>query len=135
MNFNKKLCWNSSGYARTVNNGFIKLKLDKENTWRKTNLAAEWLGKSAKGIAPLEKRLVGKKGRDEIDICHLYVTYNYAGYCINREECIEIHDVRPYECFENPENEDVYDESFISGYAERQDDGSILIVFGKALPN
>ena len=134
LNFYKKLDWNSSGFARTIRDGFIRLKLNPQINWRKINLANEWQGKKTKGIAPLKKRLVWKNNRDEIDICHLYITYDYAGYCINREECIEINDIRPDEYFDNLEKEDTYDNTFISGYAEMQNDDSILIVFGKELP-
>ena len=133
LNFHEKLDWNSSGFARTIRDGFIRLKLNPEISWRKINLEDEWKGKKSKGIASLEKRLVWKNNIDDIDICHLYITYDYAGYSINREECIEINDIRPNECFDSIE-EDTYDDIFISGYAERQKDDSILIVFGKELP-
>lgn len=133
LKFGQELDWNSSGYAREIKGGFIQLRLSPKISWRKVNLADEWMGRKTRGIAPLEKRLC-RKGEDVIDICHLYVTYDYAGYGIKREEHIAIHDIRPAEYFERLEREDIYDESFISGYARKQDDGTIMIVFGEALP-
>ena len=89
-------------------------------TWRKSNVE----GISGKDmIDKIKKRLCGK-GRSEIDICHLYVTYDYAGYCMSLKECIHIDDIRPVK-------EQQKDENYVSGYAEKQKDGSILIVFGK----
>ena len=134
LNFSEGLVYNSSGFARAIRDGFIKVKFNPDISWRKTNLTNEWQGKKTKGIASLEKRLVWKNKRSTIDICHLYITYDYAGYCISREECIVIDDIRPDEYFDRIEKEDVYDDTFISGYAERQNDGSILIVFGKEPP-
>lgn len=134
LNFHKKLYRNSNGFTRAVRNGFIKLKLKPQINWRKINFANEWQGKRTKGIAPLKKRLVWENNRCEIDICNLYVTYDYMGYCTDREECISINDIRPNEYFDSLEKEGIYDFDFISGYAEIQDDGSFLVVFGKEMP-
>ena len=121
LNFEKELDWGSSAFNRKLHNGFIRLKFDKKITWRRSSV--DWVsGKDT--LAKMEKRLCGK-GRSEIDICHLYVTYNYTGYCMNLEECIQIDDIRPIQ----DKDEDEW--HYISGYAEKQKDGSILIVFGK----
>lgn len=121
LNFEKELDWGSSAFNRKLHNGFIRFKFDKKITWRRSSV--DWVsGKDT--LAKIEKRLYGK-GRSEIDICHLYVTYNYAGYCMNLEECIQIDDIRPIQ----DKDEDEW--NYISGYAEKQKDGSILIVFGE----
>ena len=44
---------------------------------------------------------------------------------MNLEECIQIDDIRP---IQDKDEDEWY---YISGYAEKQKDGSILIVFGK----
>ena len=67
---------------------------------------------------------------DDIDICHLYVEYKHAGYCRSYEECLCVEDIRPMEEIEREEEENGFG-SYISGYAKREKDGSILIVFGK----
>ena len=80
----------------------------------------------------LTGRLCGKKGRGLIDICHLYVNYNHGGYGMEYNECIEVNDVRDFDAMSDEEYAEWEEEcdDFISGYAEKQDDGSVLIVFG-----
>ncbi len=121
LHFENELYWGSSAFFRQVRNGYIRLKFDKEITRRRSNV--NWmLGKDA--IKRQEKRLYGK-GKDVTDICHLYVTYDYAGYCMKLEECIDIKDIRPIK------EQEADEWNYISGYAEKQKDGSVLIVFGK----
>ena len=121
LDFYDELEWGASSFRRRLRSGYIRLKLDKEITWRRSNV---YWGKCKDEIRKLENRLCGK-GKDVIDICHLYVTYDYAGYCTYLEECIEIDDIRPIEVQEDDED------GYVSGYAEKQKDGSVLIVFGK----
>ena len=128
INFEKHLKWTSSCFGREIKNGFIRLKLNKELTWRHVNVYN--CKEKIPNIKKLERRLCGR-GIDDCDICHLYVWYNYAGYCMNHEECIHIEDIRPIEELPDVDEEDIYP-CFISGYAKREDDGSILIVFGKS---
>ena len=121
LNFEKELVWGSAAFERQLHSGYIRLKLDKEITWRKVN--GDWEeGKIKPG--KLEKRICGK-GKSDIDICHLYVTYDYAGYCMDLEECIEVEDIRPID----EQEEDEW--GYVSGYAEKQKDGTIMIVLGK----
>ena len=121
LNFEKELEWSSSSFTRKLCNGFIHLKLNKDITWRKTNIG--WMS-GRDTLAKIKNRLCGK-GRSEINICHLYITYNYAGYCMELEECVEIDDIRTVQEQEKDEW------NYISGYAEIQKDGSVMIVFGK----
>ena len=121
LNFENELEWESFSFLRKLQNGFIRVKFNEDITWRKSNV--DW--KSGKDtLAKIKKRLCGK-GRSEIDICHLYITYDYAGYCMQLEECVAIDDIRTIQ----EQEEDEW--GYISGYAEKQKDGSILIVFGK----
>ena len=148
--FKPELEWNSSGYGRVVDKGFIRIKLDPQITYREYNLFDVWRGCGKKiKLSRLITRLCGKKSSN-IDICNLYVTYYYAGYCINREERIMLDDVYPkvdynsyHEeepcnliedelCDEMEEDEDEY-EIFESGYAIREPGGTILIKFGELL--
>ena len=121
LNFEKELEWSSSSFARKLCSGFIRLKFNKDFTWRKSNV--DWMS-GADTLDKIKNRLCGK-GRSEIDICHLYITYDYAGYGLELEECVEVDDIRPAK----EQEEDEW--SYISGYAEMQKDGSIMIVFGK----
>ena len=125
INFEEQLEWNSSCYGREIRNGFIRMRFDEEITWRRADV---YCGAKKNTVKNFTKRLCGK-GVDAIDICNLYVTYKYAGYCLNREECIGVPDIRPVE---EQEYEDEHGICYhVSGYAKRENDGSILIVFGK----
>lgn len=90
-------------------------------------------------IGRLEKRLCGKEGFSGHDICHLYVSYRYAGFgtsfterlyvpelCDN--EALEAHGCTQEDSFEE---EAGCDREYLGGYAERLGDGSILVTFGK----
>lgn len=70
-------------------------------------------------------------------MCHLYITYDYAGFGLNREEKIEILDTRPDEIQEAVDQAYDYDEEydgpyeyFIGGIAERLDGKKVKITFG-----
>lgn len=119
-----ELEWNSSGFARRVLGGFIRLRLDGEIYWREVHFLDSLRGT----VKQLEKRLCGKSGRSAIDICALDVGYSYAGYGLSRAEYISVDDIRPIE----EQEEDYW--NFVSGYAVKEADGSILIVFGERLP-
>lgn len=121
LNFEKELQWGAGAFNREVRNGFIRLKFDKEIEFRH-NFLGVVSGKN--NIKKLESRLC-RKSRETIDICHLYVTYDYVGYGTKFEENIEIKDIRPI----REQEEDEW--GYVSGYAQREKDGSILIVFGK----
>lgn len=129
LNFEKNLEWNSEGYIRVVRNGFIRLKFNKDyNDGRKANI---YVQNYRPTIKDLEKRICGK-GEDVVDICHLYVSNYFCGYGMEKEEEIETKDLSEYS--ESPTNED--NEGvlpYVSGYAKKQKDGSIIIHFGKRL--
>lgn len=137
LNLNKELCWGSGDYVRSIKNGYLKIKFDKElNVDRENNLFSK-LFAGEKGNKQMERRICGKKGYALHDICHLYLTYDVYGAGIYRRECIEIEDVRSEEEFKaiadwERENECEFYPCFVGGYAEKQEDGSILIVFGNA---
>ena len=121
LNFEEELEWGSDTFNRKVRNGYIRLKFDKEIIWRMSNMES---GKGKDTVAKLEKRLCGN-GKAPVDICRLYVTYDYAGYGMCLEERIEMENICSADTQEDSE------EAYISGYAEKQKDGSVLIVFGK----
>ena len=128
LNFEKKLCWNSDGYARVVKNGYIRLKFDKDyNDARKVNV---YVKNNKPTLKDLEKRICGK-GEDDIDICNLYITNYYCGYGLAQEEVITLNDLSKYPENYSEEDEFDYDIPYVSGYAQKQKDGSILITFGK----
>ena len=97
-------------------------------------------------IKKLEERIVGK-GESEIDICHLYVTYLRGGTSFYLEECIYVPELKTKNADADSDSKDTLPdvkeddgeyyheeyEPFISGYAKRDKDGSILIVFGKPI--
>ena len=131
VNCKNQLAWYSSSYGREILNGFIRLKLNKELTWRRVNVYD--CDEKIPNIRKLERRICGN-GEDEIDICNLYIDYRYARYCRDNEEAIYVEDIRPMEENERDEEENGFG-SYISGYAKKENDGSILIVFGKKKEN
>lgn len=87
----------------------------------------------------LRKRLTGKNGYDFINLCHLYITFDYIGFGMSKEEKIEIMDVRPDDILQKVdemyENDDLdYDlgifEYFIGGVAKDIGDKKVEITFG-----
>ena len=118
LSFENELEWSSDCFSRKVSGGFIRLKFDKDITWRKTSLNSDQRNCNIKA---LEKRLVDGD-ESKIDICHLYVTYDYAGFGLQQTECVCVRDIRL------PENQDM---DYVSGYARREKDGCVLIVFGE----
>ena len=126
LNFKKELEWNSSCFGRELQDGFIRLRFKENITWRKANIYCEAKKNTVQNFI---KRICGKD-IDDIDICNLYITYNYAGYCKEYIERISINDIRPLEELPDIDEPDICP-CFISGYAKKENDGSILIVFGK----
>ena len=136
LEFESELVWGSDDLLRNVKSGFIKCKLDQEIDYRKINLFDD--GKIT--LKKLEQRLCGKKGQAMHDICHLYIDYKYYGFGSKRTECIEVEDIRPeeeLERLEKLEEEGKYDFScdFIGGACKRQEDGALIITFGKNAEN
>lgn len=127
LTFENELVWNSHGYARKIKSGFIRIKFEPEITWRKIGVWCCDSHNPKKQIKGLIKRLCYKDGECETDICNLYVDYDYMGYGVTREERIDVDDIRPSQYFEANEDED----SYVSGYAMKQSDGTVLIRFGK----
>lgn len=138
INFKKQLIWNSGCLGREIESGYLRLKLNKSFTWREFTLHD---CDKLPSVNKLERRLCGK-GVDDCDICHLYITYHYAGYGIGFRECVDVRDIRYadqpikwHDCesdYYDDDEEDDDDPCFVSGYAKREKDGSILIVFGKS---
>ena len=147
LTFDKELVWNSSGYARSVKSGVIIIKFYEYHGNRQFNI---YSNKKTVKLKHLEERICGKKGTDVIDICHLYLDYHrcyeFEGEVINIPSLDEKesgpyekevddygdHDKYWEEHFEDDdEYDDYYEEPFISGYAERLDDGSIKITFNR----
>lgn len=130
LQFKPVLKEGSDRLNRCVKSGYLAIKIDKTIQFRTMNF----------NILPhptpkqLEKRLVGSsKKYVEHDICHLYVWYQDE-----HEECLEIDDIRPEEelarlAKAEEEGRGEGDPDFIGGYCQRQDDGSIKIMFGKSL--
>ncbi len=129
LNFEKELSWNANGYCRVIKNGYICLKFDKDYDFgRKTQLYVP--NDKHANFKHLEKRICGK-GEDDVDICNLYISNYYSGYGLSKEEVITLNDLSEYP--ENYSEDDEYynDIPYISGYAQKKKDGSILITFGK----
>ncbi len=128
LNFEKELEWNSKGYARVIKDGCIRLKFNKDyNDGRKANVC---LKNNKLTLKDLEKRICGN-GEDDVDICHLYVSNNYCGYGLEKEEAISLNNLSEYpKNYSEDDEEEIYI-PYISGYAKKEKDGSILITFGK----
>lgn len=116
--------------------GHPRLKLRKKHSCgRQVHLFS---GKEPK-IGRLEKRLCGKEGFSGHDICHLYISYRYAGFGTSFTERLYVPELCDNETLEahGCTQESSFEEEadcgwgYLSGYAERLDDGSILVTFGK----
>ena len=130
LKMSEELEWNSSCFARTVTGGRLRLKFKRGITWRDANL---YVASSKVTVAHLKKRLCYRGNRDTLDICRLYVSYRHMGYGTVYEEAIGVADVRtPEELDASWEAED--GEYMICGYAQKEADGSVLVVFGERLP-
>jgi len=135
LNLCEELCWGSGDYVRQIKSGYLVLKLNNEHNECRKNSFFDELPKGKKGNKKIENRLCGKNGFCDHDLCHLYIDYDYAGFGSFREECLEVEDIRSDENFEKiskweDENEQCYYPCFIGGFAEKQNDGTILITFG-----
>lgn len=131
LEFEKELIWDAGDLFRSVKCGFIKLKLDRKINYRKAYFSGDEKITSEK----LKKRLLWGKSQSNHDICHLYVDYDYAGFGSRRTECLKIEDIRSDEelaRIEKMEEEGNYNfDYFVGGYCKKQNDGTILMTFGK----
>ena len=127
LHFSKELIWDSSSYIRNAVAGYIRLRIDPDYN-REACLSANWRYPNVPATkARLEKRLCGN-GIDNVDICHLYVHYMHPGYGNLLEEKIDFPQL-----YDKRRTDEEYDPEYVTGYAKRQADGSILITFGKRL--
>ncbi len=130
LQFDPELCEGSGKLYRRIESGYLTVKLNRRNTFRNTN----FLILPHPTFKQLENRLVDAAVRcTGHDICHLYIRYHD-----NLEEQLEIDDIRPEEELERlrkteEEGERPDGPDFIGGYCQRQDDGSIKIMFGNSL--
>ena len=137
LSFREELEWNSSGIARVLDCGSIKLKLDNAITWRHANIFG-FSEKKSRSISRLIRRLT-ETPSDMLDICHLYVEYSYLGYCITHEEriCVPALNAAPeaqrdgFDPYDDFDDEDDCYGTYESGYAEKNRDGSITIILGR----
>ena len=119
-------------FCREIVGGYLRLRFNPDYCQYKKSTV--YCGSKKPTLKNLEARICGK-GTDEIDICHLYVDHLMPSYSAEFNECLSVPNLyeSPYseeECGED--DEDLYDR-FASGYAKREEDGTILIVFGKLL--
>lgn len=128
LRLNPELSEGSGALYRCVESGYLTVKLDRSNAFRET----DFLSLPHPTFKQLEQRLVGSADKcAEHDICHLYIRYRGGGV-----ECLEIDDIRPdeeLERLEKAEEEGGDYLDFVGGYCQRQDDGSIKIMFGNSL--
>lgn len=136
LKLSRELCWGAGDHIRAVRSGHLRLKLRKKHSCgRQVHLLS---GKEPK-IGRLEKRLCGKEGFSGHDICHLYISYRYAGFGTSFTERLYVPELCDNETLEahGCAQEDSFEEEadcgweHLSGYAERLGDGSILVTFGK----
>lgn len=125
LKFNKKLHWNGVDLCRVLDEGILRIKLDKYIQRH------SFLSNNAKKLSTknFEHRLCGTY-RNECDICNLYIDYYDYSYS---EECVNVDDINDYdeEKFAEFDYGEYDDCRFISGYCKMLKDKSILIAFGK----
>ena len=148
--FNKKLEWNGPGYIRSVKGGRIIIKLAKEYESRYSDI---WTNGKRVTLKRIENRICGKK-RESVDICNLYLDF-YGCYDLSGEhigvdslyKTAEDNGLDDYDEFDDyydsldddsyndndgyDDDYDDYDDVFESGFAEKLENGTIVIVFGK----
>lgn len=133
LKFKNELEHGGGDLSRGIESGYIKLKLDGTIRHREVDLFDVDDGKKLT-VKLLKERLLWNQKVSTHDICHLYVTYNYAGFGISRCEHLEIEDIKDLDEIDEMIKEEeehmciVY--FFEGGCCEQQSDGSILIVFG-----
>lgn len=125
--FSRNLVWNSDGLSREIIGGFLRLKLLKDNQWgRKKYL----IDNKQRTIKQLENRLCEEKTQF-LNVCHMYVHCNCAGYGWEQEEKISVAEFFPKKLFEKENISEKEYEWFTSGYAERDEEGLITLHFCK----
>ena len=134
LKMKSQLEWGSGDLNRCIESGYIRLKLDGKISYREVHLFEVDDGKELT-VKMMKKRLCWNKKVTIHDICHLYVSYDYAGFGLRRRECLEIDDIKDPEEIEKmiEEEEETMIEQyyFEGGCCEQQAGGSILIAFGK----
>lgn len=149
LSFSKYLCW-SGNYNRSINGGYVKLKLKNDFLFSRQTVLFEFEEKYKRpSNVAVENRLLGNGTHD---ICHLYISFNDSNGEKN-EECLDIEGdwqevetpqtTNKNECYGNCKNCTVkdcedYDEYtisdcdvFIGGYTKKLDNDFIVIAFGK----
>ncbi len=137
LNFNPQLKWLADDLGREVVSGYIKLKIDKSNYAREINIGV--FDNHNAELKNMETRLYGLWGKKGAipghDICHLYIRY----HDFDKEECVEVPNLLTDEELVALEEKEEQGYNFkkgeyicyISGYTEKQKDGTIVIYFGK----
>ena len=126
-------------FSRVIESGYMIIKLDKYFDRRDCSI----YDSDNPTIKDIERRLYGKTGEEECDICNLYITYHYPFSCEHRTEKISIEDLTDYSEFEetfpdlDDDNEVDYDEtdihnylSYANGMCKKLSKNRILIAFG-----
>lgn len=133
LNLKEELAWSSHDYYRVVKDGYIVLKLNDDINNREVHIFDDCNKKVNRKI--LERRLCGEKGSAIHDICHLYVSYLCSESGARICECLEIEDIKSDKEIAKLEKKEektgMYYYYFAGGKCKRQEDGTILITFGR----
>ena len=124
INLDEQLYEHSGDYTRQMINGMIKVKFDSTITWRHISFL---LDEKPVKVKDLKNRLLFKKKQSSHDICRLYIHYDYADFCMQRIESIELDGKWV------GEDEDYCEGEYVSGYCEQLEKGVIAIYFKKYL--
>jgi len=132
--YKKELGWDGRNIYREIDGGYFVVKFNKDMSKRETNIWGKGSDEIKVPTIKQLKRRLCKKEKEETDVCALYIEYN-DGFYSRREEKFRINEIRDlsqYDCDKcDVCNINCPAEGFVSGYAQRQKDGSIKIVFGK----
>ena len=160
LEYEEKLVWNSSGYIRSLKQGYMIIDFNNSHKNRDVNILS-FYGNNKTTLMNIKRRICGRE-ISYIDICNLYVYFEYnlnsKGTIINVPEIKkyvdndanekdseygELYGYHPHHYYddydyddEDEDNEDdEWNESYYeSGYAKKLKDGSIIIIFGKKQP-
>jgi hypothetical protein len=127
----------TSGTPREVNGGRIRFALSRGDAKLHAKDRVFFYTREATP-ENIEKRIVGE-GKNDVDICEIEIIYSESsvshGDPLRERFDVPDMDEPPYVIRDNITGEahEYFGNLYVSGYAKRENDGTILIVFGRSV--